>query len=695
MPGCFEWLNADADPQPGDPVYEVLHRFRSVDDEQQRLLLWYIKKETRIRREADARNKIDTMPYRPIVHDDFDARAQFDYLLKTWKMHRARASPVIEFRASKRFFPHFVDLRARDRWFVKVEVTEESLEALTPKEVRDTIKADHEFLHQLDSSRADYLESKMVEDEVVTAAQDPRFTRALMVNTTAQAQVQVPKGRAPPPPQPRGPPPPRGTPPPPRQHMQQQTTGGHHNFQASASTIPTIAPLPLLHSHMPFQNIGGNPTVQTSASTTPMIASQPHPSLIQAQTPSLDLPLQDSASTTPFLTAQPLPSYMQAQATSVDPAPQISASTTPMPLPTAYMPLLAASGEATLQGSASTTPLLATRALPPQYMQLHTTGYGPGFQGNILAAPMGPPPVPPRPQQYLHPLQPLNPLQSLYPQQPLYSKQPQQSLNPLQGSPLPPQFPQPISSLTMNANTSALLHHRTLKAVSTDDNWWRHELLQIMDFHRTNSPTALLQFDLPLMNQHIVKLQRDVQREKQRCFVRILYQKALDDQQRQQEQEAAARQQQETLLQLEVERLLREQERQQQEAMAVQLQQALQPLFDQQQQQHQQQQTPQPLFNQQQQEAIGLEIQRMVKTQEADLRQQQHQQSLQFLADNIQQQTADEEVQQVEQQQQQLEQGVEHQQLKLEQRPQSAEQQQQQQMLESLQKQAGQRPQQQ
>ncbi|KAG9065606.1 hypothetical protein KI688_001895 [Linnemannia hyalina] len=681
MPSCFGWLNTDDDPQPGDPVYEVLHRFRSLDDEQQRLLLWCIKKETRIRREADARNKIDTMPYRPIVHDDFDTRAQLDYLLKTWDMHRARTSPVIEFRASKRFFPDFVDLRARNRWFVKVEVTEESLEALTPKEVLDTIKADHEFLHQLDSSRADYQESKMVEDEVVMAAQDPRFPLALMVNPPAQAPAQVPGVRASPP-QPRGPPPlcillpPRGPPPPPCQHMQQQVTGGRPTFHTSASTISMMAPMPL--PHIPFQNIDGNSAAQASASTSSMAAPLPLPSHMQAQITSVDLALRASASTTPMMAPRPLPSHMQAQTTSVESVLQISASTTPMPLPIAYIPLQTTSGEATLQGSVSTTPLLATQALPPQYMQLHTTGYGPGFQGSILAGPMGPPPVLPRPQQYqqpLHPQQYFQRQQSLHPLQPLY---PQQPLHPLQRPPPPLQFRQPIPSLTMNASTSALLHRRALKVISTDDNWWRHELLQIMEFHRKNSPTTPLQFDLPFMNQHIVDLQRDVQRERQRSFVRILCQKALVDQQRRREQEAAARQQQEILLQLEVERLLREQQRQQQEAMAVQLQQALQPLFD-----------------QQQQEAIGFEIQRMVEIQGADQRQQQHQQSLQYLADRIQQQTAAEEVQQVQQQQQQLEQGEEHRQQVREQESQSAEQQQQQQKLEPLQQQAGQRPQQQ
>ncbi|KAK5799627.1 hypothetical protein F5H01DRAFT_398537 [Linnemannia elongata] len=679
MPSCFEWLNIDTDPQPGDPIYEVLHRFRSIDDEQQRLLLWCIKKETRIRHEADARNKIDTMPYRPIVHDDFDTRAQFDYLLKTWNMHRARTSPVIEFRASKRLFPGFVDLRARDRWFVKVEVTEESLEALTPKEVLDTIKADHEFLHQIDSSRADYQESKMIEDELVIAAQDPRFPLAPIVTPPAQAQAQDPGGCALPPPQPHGPPPlrtvlpPSGTPPLLHQHMQQQTAGGHPTFQPSASTIPMMAPMPFPPPRIPFQDIGGNSTVPVSASTTSMMVPLPLPSHTQTQTISVDSALQASASTTPFLADQPLPSHMQAQTTSVDPALQISALATHMLLPTAYIPPQAASGEATLQGSTSTTPLLATQGLPSQYMPLHTTGYVRGFQGSVLAAPMGPPPIPPRSQQYLHTLQPLHSLQPLYPQHHLYPQHPHQPLHPLQCPPPPPQFHQLNPSLTMNTNTSSFLHRMTPNVVSTDDNWWRHELLQIMEFHRKNSPTVSLQLDLPFMNQHIVKLLQDVLREKQRCFVRILYQKMLVDHQKRREQEAAAReeaavrQQQEIMLQVEVERLLREQQRQKQEAMAVQLQQALQPLFD-----------------QQQQKAIGSEIQRMVEIQEADQRQQQHQQNLQYLADHYRQQTAAVDVQEVQQQKQEQEQGSH-----------SVEQQQQQQVLESFRKQAGQPPQQQ
>ncbi|KAG0376536.1 hypothetical protein BGX24_007609 [Mortierella sp. AD032] len=178
MPSCFEWLNSDRDPQPGDPAYRILYRLRSLDEEFQRLLIWAIQSKIRIRREDNIDNGIYNITPRPYIERHY--RAEFDFLVKTWNMFRARISPVIQYRASKAEFPGFEDKRAKNRWFVKVDTKNLPMEGMTAEEISSVIEADHAYLGAVSRKRQVYMQTTMIDDESVIAAHDPRCPLALL-----------------------------------------------------------------------------------------------------------------------------------------------------------------------------------------------------------------------------------------------------------------------------------------------------------------------------------------------------------------------------------------------------------------------------------------------------------------------------------------------------------------------------------
>ncbi|KAG0290758.1 hypothetical protein BGZ96_005798 [Linnemannia gamsii] len=609
MPSCLEWLNTDVDPQPGDPVYEVLHRFRSLDDEQQRLLVWAIKKETRFRREADARKNIDTLPYRPIVFDDFQTRAEFDYLLKTWSMHRSRTSPVVEFRASERLFPGsgFVDHRARDRWFVKVNVSENSLEELTVEGVRDVIKADCDFLHQLESSRADYQEFKMANDEVVIAAYDPRLQIAHLTNI--QGSTQVSGARA-------SPLLPRGLPPPPaRLGVPPLVIGG---YPSPRGPLLTVRPLEMPQPHIQHRQhhaAGGYPFPQVPILPAHVMAPQLPSPILKAGVINADPILQDSASTTPRVPPLPLPLPLRIQ---------------PQPIGDNSNPQL--------QFNTSDIPIGPT--LPPVPRSQH------------------PPPPPP-----------------VLPQQPAFTFTP--------GGSLPNR--RSLKQMGVDNKSTDEWMNAARKAVLEDENWWRHELLQIMQWHQQNTPASRLQVDLPLMNLNYTYLQQGVRLEYQRQLA-VPYreqavadklrkeQQALVQAQRQQEDDAARQ-----LMLLQLQNLADIQQQQKQQEMTLTLERALTIVQEQRVlKEVQEQQVLIEVQEQQQQQAIALELEQMVLQHnvEMNLQQQQHQHQ-QIVAEQLQQQHVAEKLL--------VQQMAEQQQRKLMEQQQQRSELQQQQMLESLQ----------
>ncbi|KAK3845312.1 MAG: hypothetical protein J3R72DRAFT_502805 [Linnemannia gamsii] len=178
MPSCFEWLNSDRDPQPGDPAYRILYRLRSLDEEFQRLLIWAIQSKVRIRREDNIDNGIYNITPRPYIERHY--RAEFDFLVKTWNMFRARISPVIQYRASKAEFPGFEDKRAKNRWCVKVDTKNPPMEGMTAEEISAVIEADHAYLGAVSRKRQVYMKTTMIDDESVIAAHDPRCPLALL-----------------------------------------------------------------------------------------------------------------------------------------------------------------------------------------------------------------------------------------------------------------------------------------------------------------------------------------------------------------------------------------------------------------------------------------------------------------------------------------------------------------------------------
>lgn len=638
MPSCLEWLNTDVDPQPGDPVYEVLHRFRSLDDEQQRLLVWAVKKETRFRREADARKNIDTLPYRPVVFDDFQTRAEFDYLLKAWSMHRSRTSPVIEFRASEKLFPGsgFVDRRAKDRWFVKVNVNENSLEELTVEEVQEVIRADFDFLHHLESSRADYQEFKMPDDEVVIAAYDPRFQIAHLTNLPGPAQVS---GTRAPPLLPGGPPPPVRPP------VAPQVIDGYPFPQGP---LLTVHPLEMPRSHILHRQhhaAGGYPFPQVPILSAPVMAHQPSPPRAQPQTAG-----GYPSSLVPIMTLHPSvaplhpPLHTLPLNTGGDPVLQASASITPLLGPQPLPPILKArviNAGPIIQDSASTTPMVAPLSLPlPSRMQSQPIGVktNPQLQFNSSCISIGSP-LPPAPRSQ-HPPPPL------LPQQPGFAFTP--------GGSLPNR--RTLKQMGVEIKSTDEWMNTARKAVSEDDNWWRHELLQIMHWHQQYTPASRLQADLPLMNQNYAYLQQSIRLERQRQLA-IFHreqavaaklrqeQKALVQAQRQQEEDKAR---QRTWFQLQQLEDIRQQQKQQE--MKLTLERSALAIV-------QEQQALDEVQEQEQQQAIALELEQMVMQHHAEMNlQQQQQQHQQSVTEQLQQQKLMEKLlehQMVEQQQQQ------------------------------------------
>ncbi|KAF9905438.1 hypothetical protein EC991_001666 [Linnemannia zychae] len=178
MPSCFEWLKGDQDPQPEGPAYKILYRLRSLDDELQRHLIWSIQTMFRIRRDENTRNDIDNFTPRPYVERHY--RAEFDFLLKAWNMFRVRTSPVIQYRASKSEFPGFEDKRATNRWFVKVDANNPRMEEIAVEDIGAIIEADHAFLRVEDKRRQGYMQNKMIDDELIIAAQESRCNLALL-----------------------------------------------------------------------------------------------------------------------------------------------------------------------------------------------------------------------------------------------------------------------------------------------------------------------------------------------------------------------------------------------------------------------------------------------------------------------------------------------------------------------------------
>ncbi|KAG0211124.1 hypothetical protein BGX33_004512 [Mortierella sp. NVP41] len=109
------------------------------------------------------------------------------------------------------------------------------------------------------------------------------------------------------------------------------------------------------------------------------------------------------------------------------------------------------------------------------------------------------------------------------------------------------------------------------KVQSQDDNWWRYELVGIMDYHKTHLNPEVLQMELPLLNDHAAFMEKGILLEKQRYIGKLL----LEHQKKKEQEEL----------------LTQQEEQSQQQQMQDQME--LQDLDQQHQHQHQQQQRSQ------------------------------------------------------------------------------------------------------
>ncbi|KAG0364181.1 hypothetical protein BGZ54_007773 [Gamsiella multidivaricata] len=169
MPMCFQWIQSSVLPQPGDQVYELLLKLRSIDDEHQRLLAWTIHASVQGRRnEYDIASFPRCPPYQ---YSSRGHRAMFEYMQKTWSLYRARTSPLIEWQARDPLLPGFIDMRSFSRWFV---VEDPPLDSLTIEQVQHTIDADMMFRTTVERDRNAYLQGDVMKDEIWFALNDTR-----------------------------------------------------------------------------------------------------------------------------------------------------------------------------------------------------------------------------------------------------------------------------------------------------------------------------------------------------------------------------------------------------------------------------------------------------------------------------------------------------------------------------------------
>ncbi|KAG0208874.1 hypothetical protein BGX28_000273 [Mortierella sp. GBA30] len=168
IPCASQWLYSGVDPPPGGHVYDLLLKFRSLDDEQQRLLSWTLHAFIRQRRDA---NNLAILPRNaPYRFNDRNYRALFEYLHKAWSMHRTKTSPLLEWTA-RSLFPDWIDSRSINRWHM---IETPDLDTITMDQIHSVLEADMRFLVRVETDRTLYMLGDMALDEVRIAVADHR-----------------------------------------------------------------------------------------------------------------------------------------------------------------------------------------------------------------------------------------------------------------------------------------------------------------------------------------------------------------------------------------------------------------------------------------------------------------------------------------------------------------------------------------
>ncbi|KAG0323639.1 hypothetical protein BGZ99_002656 [Dissophora globulifera] len=180
MPLCYEWINANAPPQPGDHVYELLLRLRSLDDENQRLLLWILHHSIECRR-----NLLDQGSFprnAPFVFAIRTHRSLFEYMLKAWFLYRAKTSPIFDWHAGN-LIRDFKDHRSPSRWYLSENLP---VDELAIKDCQACIDHDMMYRSMVEKDRREYLINNMIHDEVQHAILDtrPLFSHQLLVSSS-------------------------------------------------------------------------------------------------------------------------------------------------------------------------------------------------------------------------------------------------------------------------------------------------------------------------------------------------------------------------------------------------------------------------------------------------------------------------------------------------------------------------------
>ncbi|ORZ11278.1 hypothetical protein BCR41DRAFT_387738 [Lobosporangium transversale] len=169
MPFCYQWLYIGKTPQPGDPVYELLLKIRSLDDQEQKRFAWMVQFSTQRRRNPD---DPACLPKRSQVRfSQRENRAMFDFLVRAWFHYRAKTSPIIEWNARDEAIPNFTDTRPLTRWFVPDDTP---LENLTVDLIQQTLDSDMHLRGVIERDRTFYQNGEMVGDEMWHAFYDMR-----------------------------------------------------------------------------------------------------------------------------------------------------------------------------------------------------------------------------------------------------------------------------------------------------------------------------------------------------------------------------------------------------------------------------------------------------------------------------------------------------------------------------------------
>ncbi|KAF9187170.1 hypothetical protein BGZ51_001494 [Haplosporangium sp. Z 767] len=160
LPMCFHWLFTNVQPSRGDHVYELLLKFRTLDDDHQRKLSWVLHGLIRRRRNIHDHSAFPRNASIQFV--DKDHRANFEYLHKIWRLHRAKRCPTLDWN-SRSHFPDFADMRSLSRWYL---VEDPPLSILTNHQVRQVIDSDMSYLVKCETERNHYLLGEMFMDEL-------------------------------------------------------------------------------------------------------------------------------------------------------------------------------------------------------------------------------------------------------------------------------------------------------------------------------------------------------------------------------------------------------------------------------------------------------------------------------------------------------------------------------------------------